>query len=133
MEGFQFLGVFAFIYGILWATSVTRDAKRALDAEHLARVRPIERPTVLNSAGPLVPLIAGLGVATWWPATGMGIGVAAIVTTVALLALRGVLHARRMEDSGIPPAYWTTYRKAHAIRAASLALCAATLLHPLLA
>jgi hypothetical protein len=63
----------------------------------------------------------------------MGIGVAAIVTTVALLALRGVLHARRMEDSGVPPAYWTSYRKAHAIRAVSLALCAATLLHPLLA
>ena len=133
MEGLQFLGVFAFIYGILWATAVTREARRTLGDEHIAQVRPIERPTILNSAGPLVPLVAGLGMATSWPGSGVGIAVAAIFASVGLLGLRGVLHARRMRVSGVPPSYWTSYRKAHAIRAVSLALCAATLLHPLLA
>jgi hypothetical protein len=133
METLQVAGVIAFIYGILWASSIVRDGKAALGSEYVEPLNRIERATVLNSLGPLLPLFAGLGIVSLWQSYALGVAVAAILFTVALLALRGVLHARRMQDSGVPPAYWTSYRRAHAIRAASLALCAATLLHPLIA
>ena len=128
MEGLQFLGIFACLYGILWAKSVTRDAKSSLATQDLERIRPIERPTILNSVGPLVPLVAGLGIVTSWPGTGLGIVVAAILLTVGSLALKGVVHAKRMRGAGVPEAYGASYLKAHAIRAVSLALVAATLI-----
>lgn len=131
MEGLQVVGVIAFIYGILWASSMQKDAKRALTGEYVERLRNIERVTVLNSAGPLLPLLFGLGLVSYGQ-TSLGVGIVAILLTVTLLALKGVLHAKRMRGVGVPREYRVSYRKAHAIRAASLALCAATLVHPLL-
>jgi hypothetical protein len=61
MEGLQVAGVVLFIFGILTASSMLQDGKRALAAEDLATVRRIERMTVLNALGPMLPLIAALG------------------------------------------------------------------------
>ena len=133
METLQVAGVIAFIYGILWASATLKDAKAALGAEHGEPVRRIERATILNSLGPLLPLMAGIAVVSLWQHYMLGIAVAAIFFTVVLLALRGVVHAERMRGAGIPASYQASYRKAHAIRAVSLALCAAALFHPLLA
>ena len=132
MEGLQFAGVFAFIYGVLWASSMLREAKRAVAAEYLEPLRRIERFTVMNGLGPLLPVVAGLGVVSFWQHHAIGVGVAAIALTAILLALRGAIHARRMRGAGVPRAYRRSYRTAHAIRAVGLALCAATLVQPLL-
>jgi hypothetical protein len=133
MESLQVAGVVAFIYGILWASATLRDAKAAVGVEYAESLRGIERATVLNSLGPLLPVLAALGLVGTGLSQALGVAVAAILVTVFLLALRGVLLAERMRGAGVPAAYQASYRKAHAIRAASLALCAATLLHPLLA
>lgn len=133
MEGLQVAGVIAFIYGVLWASATLRDAKRDLAGECLERLRAIERFTVLNGLGPLVPIVLGLGVVSFWQHHALGVGMGAIVLTILLLAMRGLVHARRMRGLGVPRAYRRSYRKAHAIRAASLAIAAATLVQPLLA
>lgn len=132
MEGLQVAGITLFIYGILWASSTVQDAKRSLAGEHLEPLRRIERLSVLNGLGPVLPLIASLGAVSFWKHHGVGIAIAAILLTVTLLFVRGLVHAKRMRGAGVPRAYRVSYRKAHAIRAASLALCAATLLQPLL-
>ena len=128
MEGLQFAGVVLFIFGILTASSMLRDGKRALAREHLAQTQRIERMTVVNALGPLLPLIAALGFVSLWQHHAVGIGLAATLLTTALLALRGVVHARRMRGAGVPEAYSASYRNAHAIRATSLALCALALI-----
>ena len=128
MEGLQFAGVVLFIFGVLTASSMLRDGKRALAREHLAQTQRIERMTVVNALGPLLPLIAALGFVSLWQHHAVGIGVAATLLTTALLALRGVVHARRMRGAGVPEAYSASYRNAHAIRATSLALCALALI-----
>ena len=133
MEGLQFAGVFAFIYGILWASATVRDAKAALAPEYRDSLQHIERVTILNSLGPLLPLVAGLGLVASQQLSGLGVAVAAILFTVMLLALKGELHAKRMRGVGVPPGYQASYRKAHVIRAVSLAVVAGTLVQPLLA
>ena len=133
METLQVAGVIACIYGILWASATLKEAKAALAGEHAEPLRRIEGATVLNSLGPLLPLMAGLAVVSLWQHDTLGIAIGAIFFTVVLTALRGVLHAERMRGAGVPAAYQASYRKAHAIRAVSLALCAATLVQPLLA
>jgi len=133
METLQVAGVIAFIYGILWASATVKDAKASLAAEHAELLRRIERATVLNSLGPLMPLVAGIALVSFWQHGALGIAVAAIFFTVVLLALRGIVHAERMRGVGVPSSYQASYRKAHAIRAVSLALCSAALFHPLLA
>jgi hypothetical protein len=132
MEGLQVFGIILCIYGVLWASSTLDEAKRALDRAHLEGLRRIERITVVNSLGPVLPLIAGLGVVSLWKQDALGIAVTAILLTVTLLFARGLLHAKRMRGAGVPRAYRVSYRKAHAIRAISLAFCAATLVQPLL-
>ena len=131
MEGLQFAGVFAFIYGILWASATVRDAKAALAPEYRESLQPIERVTVLNSLGPLLPLMAGLAIVASQQQSGIAVAVAAILLTVMLLALKGVLQAKRMRGVGVPTDYQASYRKAHAIRAVSLAVVAGTLVQPL--
>jgi len=133
METLQVAGVIACIYGILWARATLTEGKAALAAEHAEPLRRIERPTVVNSLGPVLPLMGGLALVSVGQHNALGIAVAAIFFTVVLLALRGIVHAERMRGVGVPEAYQASYRKAHAIRAASLALCAATLVQPLLA
>jgi len=133
MEGLQILGIIAFIYGILWASSTLQDARQALAAEHLAPLRRIERFSVANNFGPVLPLIAGLGVVSIRQQHAVGIAVAATLLTVMLLFLRGIMHAQRMRGAGVPETYLASYRKAHAIRAGGLAICASTLLYPVLA
>jgi hypothetical protein len=128
MEGLQVASVILFIFGILTASSMLREGKRALAGEHLAEAQRIERMTVLNALGPLLPLIAALGIVSLWQHHTVGIGVAATLLTTALLALRGLLHARRMRGAGVPEAYSASYRNAHAIRATCLALCALALI-----
>jgi hypothetical protein len=132
MEGLQFIGVFAFIYGVLWASSMLRHARSAIAAEYHETLRRIERFTVMNGLGPLIPVVVGLGVVSFWGQHALVVAVAAITLTALLLALRGAVHARRMRGVGVPRAYRRSYRAAHAIRAVGLALCAATLVHPLL-
>jgi hypothetical protein len=133
MEGLQVAGVIAFIYGVLWASSTLRDARSALPSEHLEPVRRIERNTVANSLGPVLPLILGLGAVSLWQHHAVGVAVAAILLTVSLVAMRGVAHAKRMLGLGIPRDYASSYRRAHVIRATSLAIVAATLVKPLIA
>jgi hypothetical protein len=128
MESLQVASVILFIFGILTASSMLRDGKGALAGEHLAEAQRIERMTVLNALGPLLPLIAALGIVSLWQHHAVGIGVAATLLTTALLALRGVVHARRMRGAGVPETYSASYRNAHAIRATSLALCALALI-----
>ena len=132
MEGLQLAGVIAFIYGVLWAHSTLKEARASLDAELHGLVRDIERNTVINSLGPVLPLIVGLGVVSFWQQQALGIALAAILLTVLLLFVRGLVHAKHMRGLGVPRAYRASYRKAHAIRAVSLALCAAAFLQPLL-
>jgi len=127
MESMQVGGVIAFIYGILWASSTLKEAKRAVAAEHFEKLRRIERLTVLNGLGPLLPLFAALGIVSVWQHYAFGIGVAAIFLTVTLVALKGVLHAKHMRGAGVPLDYRVSYRKAHVIRAVSLAIVAASL------
>ena len=103
-----------------------------LPEEHQGLVRGIERVTVVNTFGPLLPLIAGLGVVSYLQHYAVGAAVAAILLTVTLLFVRGLVHAKRMRGAGVPRPYRASYRKAHAIRAVSLALCAATLVLPYL-
>jgi|SRR5688572_2341032 len=128
MESLQVAGVILFIFGILTASSMLRDGKRALAGEHLAQAQRIERMTILNALGPLLPLIGALGLVSLSQHHAVGIGVAATLLTTALLALRGVVHARRMRGAGLPETYFASYRNAHAIRATSLALCALALI-----
>ena len=128
METLQVAGVVLFIFGILTAAAMLKDGKRALAAEHLERARRIERITVLNALGPVLPLIGALGVVSLSQSYALGIGVAATLLTTALLAIRGVVHARLMRASGLPESYFASYRRAHAIRAASLAICALALI-----
>ena len=128
MEGPQVLGIILFIYGVLTASSMLDDAKRSLAVEHLARLRGIERLTLVNSLGPVLPLLAGLGVVSVWQQQALGIAIAAILLTVVLLFARGLVHAQRMRKLGVPRPYRVSYRKAHAIRAVALAICASTLL-----
>lgn len=128
MESLQVGGVIAFIYGILWASATLKDAKRAVAEEHFEKLRRIERLTVLNSLGPLLPLFAALGIASLWQHDAVGIGVAAIFLTVTLVALKGVLHAKHMRGAGVPRDYRVSYRKAHVIRAVSLAIVASSLI-----
>ncbi len=131
MESLQVAGVIAFIYGILWASATLKDARRTLSGEYLEPLRRIERITVANSLGPVLPLIAGLGIVSFSQHYALGVGVAAILLTVTLFVLKGVVHAKRMRGAGVPRAYRVSYRKAHAIRAMSLALVAAALVQPL--
>ena len=128
METLQVAAVILFIFGILTASSMLRDGRRALAHEHLAQAQRIERMTVLNALGPLLPLVAALGLVSVTQHNAVGIGVAATLLTTTLLALRGVLHARRMRGAGLPEAYSASYRNAHAIRATSLAVCALALI-----
>lgn len=128
MEGLQVAGIVVFIFGILTASSMLQDARRALAEEHLATVRTIERMTVLNALGPLLPLIAALGLVSLTRQYAVGIGIAATLLTAALLAIRGVVHARRMRGAGLPETYFASYRRAHAIRATSVALAALALI-----
>jgi hypothetical protein len=132
MEGLQLLGVIAFIYGILWATSLLKEARAGLPSEHQSLVRHIERGTVVNILGPLLPLVAGLGIVSLWMHEALGVAVAAILLTVLLLVARGLVHSTQMRRAGVPRAYRVSYRRAHAIRAASLAICAAAFVQPLL-
>jgi len=127
MESLQVGGVIAFIYGILWASATLKDAKRAVAAEHVEKLRRIERLTVLNGLGPLLPLFAALGIVSVWRHYAFGIGIAAIFLTVTLVALKGFVHAKRMRGAGVPREYRRSYRKAHVIRAVSLAIVAASL------
>jgi hypothetical protein len=128
METLQVAGVVLFIFGILTASSMLRDGKRALAGEHLAAARRIERTTALNTLGPVLPLVAALGLVSVTQQDAVGIGVAATLLSTSLLALRGVVHARRLRGAGVPEAYSSSYRNAHAIRATSLALCALALI-----
>ena len=128
MESLQVAGVILFIFGILSASSIVQDARRALAEEHLATLRNIERMTVLNALGPMLPLIAALGLISVTQQHGVGIVVAATLLTTVLVAFRGVVHARHMRGAGLPESYSSSYRKAHAIRATSLALCALALI-----
>jgi len=128
MEGPQVLGVILFIFGILTASAMLKDGKRALAAEQLARARDIERMTILNALGPVLPLIGALGIVSLTQRHALGIVVAATLLTTTLLAIRGIAHARLMRASGLPEDYFSSYRKAHAIRAASLAVCALALI-----
>ena len=128
MEGPQVAAVVLFIFGILTASSMLQDGKRALAAEHLATLRHIERMTILNALGPVLPLIAALGLISVTQRYAVGIVVAATLLTTVLVALRGVMHARHMRGAGLPESYSSSYRKAHAIRATSLALCALALI-----
>jgi hypothetical protein len=128
MEGLQVAAVILFIFGVLTASSMVRDGRRALARQHLAEAQRIERMTILNALGPLLPLIGALGLVSLRQHHAVGIGVAATLLTTALLVLRGVLHARRMRGAGVPDAYSASYRNAHAIRATSLALCALALI-----
>ena len=128
MESIQVFAVILFIFGILTASAMLRDAKRSLAGEHLDEARRIERMTVLNALGPLLPLVAALGIVSVTQHDAVGIGVAATLLTTTLLALRGVVHARRMRGAGLPEAYSASYRNAHAIRATSLAICALALI-----
>ena len=128
MEGLQILGLVAFIYGVLWASSMLQEAKRSLDAELHGRLRAIERLTIGNSLGPVLPLVTGIGVVSLWQQHALGIASAAILLTVVLLFARGLVHAQRMRRLGVPRPYRVSYRKAHAIRAVALAICASTLL-----
>src|SRR5687767_5695794 len=132
MEGPQILGIILFIYGVLSASSMLEEAKRSLASEHIARLRGIERVTIVNSLGPVLPLLAGLGVVSVWHWQATGIAVAAILLTVTLLFVRGLVHAQRMRKAGVPRPYRVSYRKAHAIRAVGLAICASTLAYPVL-
>jgi hypothetical protein len=132
METLQVGGVILFIYGVLWASATLRDAKRTLGGEYLQPLRRIERMTVTNALGPLLPVAGGLAIVSVTQNHALAVGVAAILATVTLLALRGVLHARRMRGAGVPDSYAASYTKAHAIRAASLAIVAGTLIQPLL-
>ena len=128
MESLQVLAVILFIFGILTASSMLREGKRALAEDHLARAQRIERMTIVNVLGPVLPLVAALGILSVTQRYALGIGIAATLLTTALLALRGVVHARRMRGAGLPEAYFSSYRNAHAIRATSLGLCAAALI-----
>jgi len=128
MESLQVFAVMLFIFGILTASSMLREGRRSLAEDHLARAQRIERMTVVNALGPVVPLIAALGILSVTQRYALGIGIAATLLTTALVALRGVVHARRMRGAGLPEAYFSSYRNAHAIRATSLALCAAALI-----
>jgi len=128
MESLQVASVILFIFGILTASSMVRDGRRTLAQQHLAEAQRIERITVLNALGPLLPLIAALGLISLQQRHAVGIGVAATLLTTALLALRGVVHARRMRGAGVPEAYSASYRNAQAIRATSLAICALALI-----
>ena len=128
MEGLQVAGVVLFIFGILTASSIVQDARRALAREQLATLRNIERMTVLNALGPVLPLIAALGLISLTQRYAVGIVVAATLLTTVLVAVRGVVHARHMRGAGLPDSYSSSYRKAHAIRATSLALCALALI-----
>jgi len=128
MESLQVFAVMLFIFGILTASSMLREGRRSLAEDHLAQAQRIERMTVVNALGPVVPLIAALGILSVTQRYALGIGIAATLLTTALVALRGVVHARRMRGAGLPEAYFSSYRNAHAIRATSLALCAAALI-----
>jgi len=128
MESLQVLGVILFIFGILTASSMLREGKRALAESHLAQAQRIERMTIVNALGPVLPLIAALGILSVTQRYALGIGIAATLLTTALVALRGVVHARRMRGAGLPEAYFSSYRNAHAIRATSLAICALALI-----
>ena len=128
MEGLQFAGVVLFIFGVLTASSMLREGRRSLAADHLAAALDIERMTVANALGPVLPLIAALGIVSVTQHFAVGIVAAATLLTTALVALRGVLHARRLRGAGLPESYSASYRNAHAIRATSLALCALALI-----
>jgi len=128
MESLQVAAVILFIFGILTASSMLREGRRSLAEDHLAQAQRIERMTIVNALGPVVPLIAALGILSVTQRYALGIGIAATLLTTALVALRGVVHARRMRGAGLPEAYFSSYRNAHAIRATSLALCAAALI-----
>ena len=128
MEGLQVFAVIVFIFGTLTASSMLQDGKRALAAEDLATLRRIERMTVLNALGPVLPLIAALGLISVTQRYGVGIVVAATLLTTVLVAVRGVVHARHMRGARLPESYSSSYWKAHAIRATSLALCALALI-----
>ena len=128
METLQVAGVILFIFGILTASSMLREGKHGLPEEHLAEAQRIERMTIVNALGPLLPLIAALGFVSAWQNHAAGIGVSATLLTTTMLALRGVVHARRMRGAGVPEAYSLSYRNAHAIRATALAICALALI-----
>jgi hypothetical protein len=128
MESLQVAAVIVFIFATLTASSMLQDGKRALAAQDLATLRRIERMTVLNALGPVLPLIAALGLISVTQRYGVGIVVAATLLTTVLVAVRGVVHARHMRGAGLPESYSSSYRKAHAIRVTSLALCALALI-----
>ena len=132
MERLQFLGIVLFIYGVLSASAITRAARMALTGEHLEPLRHIERLTVTNYLGPALPLVAGLAIVSFSSRYAVAVMIAATLCTVALLVARGLTHARRMSAAGVPPSYLASYRKAYAIRMASLAVCAVALMYPAL-
>jgi hypothetical protein len=131
METLQVAGTIAFIYGALWASSTLKDARRALENRYLEPLRGIERLSILNALGPVLPLIVALGIVSFWQHFATGIAAAAILLTVTLSVMRGEAHGRKMRGAGVPEAYVASYRRAHVIRAVALAFCAATLLKPL--
>ena len=131
-DTFKFLGIVCFAYGVLWHSAILKEARGGLSPDQLIPLQDIHRLTIVRDFGPILPLMLGIVLQGAMPQHSASILVGAVCATVALLVFRGWVRARSLRGAGLPSTYLSSYRKAYAIKIASLSACAIAFMYPAL-